>query len=871
MLDNKKRAKQLWGDVLLQRHLAALGLLILFLFYNGAAQAILLDPTQKKFLVSEGIEQQVEIQPLTIDEILQSADSRNWTKVKGEINVGYTRTPHWFRLPLTNNTDIAQKRLLELAYPQLDHIEAYLVEKGRLVKQWTTGDTYPHAQRPLEATHFVFPLTVKPLTTLEVYFRIQTEGALMAPITVWQEEAFGAHAVNTIAAQFMFYGMLLVMALYNLFLAVSLRDKAFGYFALNLGVFCFFIASLQGNLFRYVFPNFAELTGPMMLLSQCLSELVLLLFTMEFLSLKTKSPRWYRWLKGQSVVMLLLIISSLLLPYHLVMRASLIMALVILPSCMAVGIFMWRRNQREARFYSLAWVVLLISLFVMLLMWVGALPSSLPAEMFATGGSVLQMLFFSFALADRFNREKTARMKAQQVSYGALQRQYSAESKLLRSYSHDKLTGLPTRALLEEALAGRLAMLNTSKEILLVLLHLSDIKVMNKVLGHENTDLYIQQAAHRIDRYFEQRDDVLAIERTGTSVSKVAHLDGSTFGFFLEANIDAWDATFKTLEEDVAELCRPLDMMHLSLNVTFVAGGSRAGYAYLKDTQTLIRESFIAFDQAKQNINGVAIYSDEMEQYDPEQLSLMAELREAIERDELVLYFQPQINAHNGLVQGVEALLRWQHPQRGLIAPDNFVPLAEKTRLIQPLTDWVIKQALAFGLLLRQEGFRLNLSINISASNLLDNDFSQRLEQILQEITIERSLVTLEVTETVAMANPENALVILHNLRGLGVNLSIDDFGTGYSSLEYVKRLPAQEVKIDNSFVRNMHKNPDDAVIVRTIIAMCRTLGFKVVAEGVENGEIQTLLADMGCDILQGYHIRRPAPADQILRWLNER
>lgn len=852
------------------RGIAFVVLLFAFLFVSSA-HALTLNPTQKKQPVTSGISQLIETdQPLTIETLLQQPE-QDWTPVTSGINAGYTRTPHWFTFKLTNTTASVQERVLEISYPQLDHLEVYLVENGQLVSAWLTGDTYPFSQRPIESSRFVFPLTVAADGALDVYLRIRTEGALMAPITLWQPAQFDSHAANTLAAQSMFYGMLLVMALYNLFLAFSLRDKAFGYFALNLGAFCLFLACLHGNVFRYLISNFPELTGHFMLLSQCAAELALAVFTMEFLSLKTKARAWYRWFLGLVVIVSLLMVGAFLLPYHLVMRAAIAMALFVLLSCMAVGIVMWRRNQREARFYSLAWIVLLISLLVMLAMWVGILPSNLPAETFAVGGSVLQMLLFSFALAARFNREKTARLRAQQISYNALQRQYVAEGRLLRSFSHDKLTGLPTRALLEQALASKLALLTPSTELVLVLLHLSDIKVMNKALGHENTDIYIQQVARRTEAHLQYRKDVAVIEQAGRNTSRVAHLDGSTFGFILEARVGHWDETVKTIEADVVALSRSLDMMGLSLNVTFFAGGSRASHAPLKETQTLLREAFIAFDRARQTFNGVAIYSDDMNLYDPEQLSLMAELQRAIEQNELLLHFQPQVSASDGRVEGVEALVRWQHPQRGLIPPDDFVPLAEKTRLIQSLTDWVLREALTFGEQLGAAGFRLNMSVNISASNLRDNEFCQRLEQILNDKHIDRSLVTLEVTETAAMDNPENALTILHNLRDLGVNLSIDDFGTGYSSLEYIKRLPAQEVKIDNAFVRNMHNSQDDRVIVRTIIAMCRTLGFKVVAEGVENAAVQDALASMGCDALQGYHIKRPATAGELLDWLNNR
>jgi EAL domain-containing protein (putative c-di-GMP-specific phosphodiesterase class I) len=249
-------------------------------------------------------------------------------------------------------------------------------------------------------------------------------------------------------------------------------------------------------------------------------------------------------------------------------------------------------------------------------------------------------------------------------------------------------------------------------------------------------------------------------------------------------------------------------------------------------------------------------------------LALLGELRQAIDRDEFELDYQPKANLHSGQVEGVEALVRWRHPERGLIPPDDFIPLAEQTGIIKPLTAWVLDTALRQCREWRRDGLDLTVAVNLSVRNLLDAHLPETVGDLLRQHELPPTALELEITESTIIADQVRAQDVVTRLSRMGISLSIDDFGTGYSSLAYLKDLPVSELKIDRKFVGSMTEDGDDAFIVRSTIDLARNLGLQVVAEGVETEEVWDQLALLGCDVAQGYYLARPLPADELTTWL---
>jgi EAL domain-containing protein (putative c-di-GMP-specific phosphodiesterase class I) len=286
------------------------------------------------------------------------------------------------------------------------------------------------------------------------------------------------------------------------------------------------------------------------------------------------------------------------------------------------------------------------------------------------------------------------------------------------------------------------------------------------------------------------------------------------------------------------------------------------------DVNMLVQRADVAMYDAKRSRASIVTYSPERDPYSADRLGLLAELRRALAEDQLLLHYQPKVAVDGGAVIGVEALVRWQHPERGLLGPGEFVPLAERTGTASDLTRWVLDTALAQCRRWRDAGLDLPVAINLAAANIVDTTLPDAVADALARHGVPANRLECEISEDTVMADPLRAMDVLGRLRGLGLRLSLDDFGTGHSSLAYLKRLPLDEVKIDRSFVLGMADDENDAVIVRSTIDLARNLGLDVVAEGVENAEILSGLGALHCDVAQGFHVSRPLPPAELELWL---
>jgi diguanylate cyclase len=418
---------------------------------------------------------------------------------------------------------------------------------------------------------------------------------------------------------------------------------------------------------------------------------------------------------------------------------------------------------------------------------------------------------------------------------------------------HDPLTGLPNRELfgdrVEQAIRASDRGLQPAS---LLLLDLDRFKDVNDTLGHHHGDRLLGEVAARL---------------TGTlrAVDTVARLGGDEFAVLLpDATADGAAAVAQKVR---AALHQPLTLDGVGLDLDASIG--IAVYPdHGGDAAELLQHADVAMYAAKQAHAGFVVYDPAVDQHSPKRLALLGGLRRALERDELVLHYQPKADLHTGKVLGAEALVRWHHPAHGLLGPGEFIPLAERTGLIHPLTRWVLDAALRQAAAWRRAGHQLSVAVNVSTRSLLDREFPDQVADRLTAWEVPATSLVLEVTESAVMADPVLALEILGRLHALGVGLALCDFGTGYSSMAYLKALPVDELKVDRSFVGQMATSTSDAVIVRSTIDLGHNLGLHVVAEGVENQATWEELAALGCDTAQGYHLGRPMPADELEQWL---
>jgi diguanylate cyclase len=290
-----------------------------------------------------------------------------------------------------------------------------------------------------------------------------------------------------------------------------------------------------------------------------------------------------------------------------------------------------------------------------------------------------------------------------------------------------------------------------------------------------------------------------------------------------------------------------------------------------EDAATLLQRADVAMYVAKEQSLGIFVYDPDADGHSPERLALLGDLRRGLDRGELVLHYQPKVSLSTGDVCGVEALVRWQHPDRGLIPPDAFIPLAEHTGLIGPLTSYVLDTALAQVKTWTDLGHQIPVAVNLSARNLLDERLAETVADLLEHHQVPARLLELEITESAIMIEPARAHRLLTRLHDLGIAIAIDDFGAGYTSLAQLKTLPVTELKVDRSFVLTMDTDPANALIVRSVVELGHNLGLTAVAEGVETAAAMTTLTEYGCDIAQGYHLCRPVTPEAFLTWYRNR
>ncbi len=796
---------------------------------------------------------------------LMRVPKERWRSVEGEVNFGYTDQPYWFRFTIANPYSKNLERLLVIPYPLLDHIEFYQAFDGRVLQYFQTGDELPFHRRPIDHRYFLFPFEIPAGESHDIFIKIHTYGALQLPLQVWEERAFYTSDANVIVANSLYYGVLLVMGAFILMLYFSLRDKSFLYYVFFVFSILLLMSSIHGFTFQFIYPGSPILHSLMVLAIVPISQLAICAFTMEFLKLKERKILWYRFFLVLMVVELLCLVGAFVLPYGLSTRLSVTMTLPIAAMSCIAGFRFWFSGDKSARLFSVAWISFLLGGSITVFNRLGIIPMSFFTEYGIPISTSAQSVFFALALASRFSEERFARYKAQEQMVSALEKQRKAEKQLLHSVSHNEVTGLPNRILFERALQPFLDQPPTGCEcISVIMLHLRRFDDVNKTLGHRNADVLLGQVGQQISNVLGESEDSIPLEKNEYGLSYAAHIEGVSFAFALAK--PSRGETIKALEPLIRDMSEPLEFMKLQLELSFIVGCSFAGEE--NDPQTLLRQAFIAFDTADIKMSSIAIYSPEMNPYSPRRLTLMTELRAALDNNSLELFFQPQIHLPTKCVYGFEALLRWKHDEYGMIPPDEFIPMAEKTGLMKPLTHWVICKAVSFCKDLDRMGSNAHVSVNISALNLREPEFCLQVCEVLKGAGVAPDRLVLEVTETAAMVDPANSVRALQQLRNANIKLAIDDFGTGHSSLSYIRKLPVQEIKIDRSFVMEMDNNKGDETIVRTTVNMCHDLGYEVVAEGVENDKTLQLLEKLNCDVIQGYFISRPMNRISMLEWL---
>ncbi len=793
--------------------------------------------------------------------------SDRWQSLEGESpNFGYIRDTVWLRIPVSAVSSApGGRQLLEIRYPQLDQITFYLLENGIVRQRVLTGDHFPFANRPIKHRNFLFAYDIDPGSEYQILLRVRSQGAMQIPVRLWEPASFFEAASIEDQVHAIYYGILIMVIFFNLFIFLAMRERMYLLYVLSTLGYLLLIGTLNGSTYQLLWPGLPWLHNQAMMLTVPGALIFTLLFSRAFLNLQSTSPKMDRLVWYTVVINLAVVVVTFITDYSIASRLTVALAI---PSCLlltVIGPLQWIRGNPQASYYTIAWGLLTLGSAVTAANKYGLIPTNFVTVYGMEIGSALEAILLTIALAARLYQEREDKVRAREAEIAAMAARRSAELRLVEQALHNPLTGLPNRTCLE-MMINELITREPGKRFSISVINLTNLPTITKTLGHRNTDRLIELAARRFNSIVGDLPGICPVETTEQQSFYLASLESSTFGFVVEAGVLAESP--RAIIHALEEAREPLDYLGMRLPLD-----PRTGTAifpdHATDANTLIRRAYIAQGSEDARDKGLAYYQPSRDSYSADRLTLVSELRHALQNEGLALYLQPKMSLKTREVVGLEALIRWPDHKTPVPA-DNIIALAEQTGLIKPLTRWVLEQSLVTRSRLLEKGHVLDLSVNISPYNLREPDFSQFVKRLMSSHQSHHGAITLEVTETSMMQDPVNSLQALRSLHATGIPLSIDDFGSGYSSLSYIKQLPAGEIKIDRSLVADLATEAGDRVIVKTTIEMCHSLGYSVVAEGVETRETLELLEQMGCDMIQGYFLTPPLSFEDMILWLDE-
>ncbi|MBZ2169510.1 EAL domain-containing protein [Marinobacter sp. F4216] len=800
----------------------------------------------------------------TLEEVMALDDSQ-WRHVpEGSATFGITQSAYWLRFSVQNQTAQTLNLVAELGYSQLDDVIFHVISNGDPIREVRTGDRRPFHPREIDHPNMLLRFTLSPDESKTLYVRVQTEGSLVVPLDLWHEHEFFGSASAEQKLHFFYYGCLSVIILINLAVFLTLREKLYLYYALAISGYLLFFASIKGFSFQVLYPDFPALHARMLLLSMPVLGLFSLLFCREFLKTKEHSPRLDFAIRLLIFVETLNFVTALFAGYNWAILNFSIVAIIFFGLLFVAGPVSWAEGVRAGKFFTLAWTPLTLGVLATAGRAMGFLPVNFLTEHAMQIGSGLEAFILTLALADRLYLERKDRYEAQENSLRKEKARNLAQQRLTEAMTHDPVTGLPNRNRFER-MANQVISQNPDDEYIVGIVRITRMEEIHRTLGLARSERLMKMLAQQMTELARELPMVRCRKDDQGRTECVYQLSGDCLGLLIDAT--AVTDQFAGMNKAIQLLSEPVTIDHLAIELDPTFGA--AHYPYHGDSAALlIRNAHIGMENAPRGVMATGVYSPQHDIYSESRLTLMSDLKEALQRDQTCLHYQPKMCLRTGRVVGLEALVRWHHPERGWVFPSDFIPLAEETGVITQLTRWAVERGLKDLAALAGDYPDLELSINISARDLTDKGLVQSIQAALSQHGIRPNQLTLELTETAAMEDPETGFKALQALAEAGLQISIDDFGSGYSSLSYLKQLPASEIKLDRSLIIDILESDSSRVIVETAVNMVHGLGYAVIAEGVENEDAAQLLRELNCDRLQGYWLSKPLPLAELQDWL---
>jgi len=786
------------------------------------------------------------------------------------LNLGISESIFWLFVRLdfedTSEGEVSQW-FLELSNPMIKSSELFILNEGKILSHQIVGDSVEVEQKRIHR-NFIFDVSNYNNSSVDLIFRIDSHSLISFPLTLWKPEAL-AMTNRTLEYWLGFYfGLMAVMAIYNFVIYFVIRDKSYLYYvAYILSVILLFL-TLSGTCRQYIIGDISYWNERIPMLAGIIAMAFSLKFASAFVSLEKISRKLNRFVNAVVFLILIMGIVTIVKPFDILVPLVYFTGFY---SGLLIFLIMYSRRQgsREAMILLVSFSVLIIFVFIYILSALGLAPITLVSQLGLYIGSAFHVIILSLGLANQINVERRKRYQALIRENQAVQNMRRLEERSLENALIDPLTSLPNRAALENFGKDFLQLGDGKKSsLVLALIHLESFQEINHTLGFRSSDLLLEKVASRLNRIAGEFSECITLRVSGGASYSVAKLGASSFVLLFRLNHEK-QKYIHDIEHILALLNRPVPVHDMMIDVN-----ARAGVSFSPEHSTniftLVRFAQAAVEAQSDNSSVVSVYTSLFSQQAARKLRLINDLRSAIKNNDLYLVFQPQLDIREHKIVSLETLIRWRHPEFGEVGPSEFVLLAEKTGLIDEMTEWVIHQAIESLLWLLEKGLKLRLAINISAKNLLQENFVKDLLAKLSSNNLNPNILTLEVTETSLMQNPEKAIRVLKELHKAGIFIAIDDFGSGYSSLAYIKQLPLSELKIDKSFVSQIDSTHSDRVITKSTIILAHEMGARVCAEGVESSSSLKILAQFDCDIAQGFHIAKPMTRENLLIWIDK-
>tara|TARA_B100000446_G_scaffold133172_1_gene125297 strand:- start:746 stop:3286 length:2541 start_codon:yes stop_codon:yes gene_type:complete len=828
-------------------------IILLVLIYQFLV--VISDPTQKAIQVGQSdirLDEAYLIddtQALSLEDIRRK-DSEFHVQSLDEIPWGFGKQAYWIRLTLNNLNQHKVNLVGHFSNPMIEQLNVYQVNPAGRVIETTLGwqaERLTKKARSLPSYEF----SLEKNSSTQLYIRIATEGISRTPIGIYSKEDFSKLVSLSYLIWGCFVGILITMSLYNLVLFWGLKDTVYlayiGYILsvlMMLGVVMGFGHYIwPETIIRHLRENIVAVNISLIVSS--------MLFALLFFNARQNKTRIVRASIYYLVYIVMFASISLFLPEYISAPIFFVSMVFLYPLAVMMIIQQAKNNLHWAWLYLVSWLPLLVGGVLQPLELTGAIESSFLVHHSLMIGVLFEVVLMAMALAHRM--------------------QFKKERALYRA-THEPDTNLANINLLESK-ASFLIQKNIDFSIAIIEIE-NFSTLLPYISNSDNNDLMLM-LAKSIERKLYFEDSVIELEVKNKRTVKIAKINEGTFSFIMEINSmpvkekERINKKLKFLTEDMRNGAQIGDLLiNLSINVGVSLIESQKNMPF----SDILKQAYRALEQGKDKGVVCSFYQPEQAMNVAQRLAMAADLQKALRNNRLQLFHQPQINLATNNIDGSEALIRWQHPEHGFIPPDTFIRLAEDTGVINELTLWVIETACKNLEELITLGYKdHNVSVNISGKDITEPYFLSNVRTIFKRYDIPLSNLTFELTESVMVSDFLNLSQTMEELSAMGVQVAIDDYGTGYSSLFYISQLPFNEIKIDKSFVMNIENSDTDLTIVRTTIEMAKSLGLKIVAEGIENSAVESILKKHNCYLAQGYFYSKPVEFKRYLSLLESR